>query len=248
MQKRTRSECFPPVLTSSSDAQNQNAVGARFSACQWICFSQLVLNKAPRFYWALILITELSYGNGYRTRNQEYIPVTSPDLQQYAHIQDILEDKDIHFTLTLNTSSLCEKITLYGTMVTISITCITHTQKKTLHLAQICFRIVTCIPIARQRLGKHIPAEENARNNRTSIARQRISKNASLTIEAVFTAWSVQSGYKEVFSNRVSSEMGNVRSKRVPMKNSSFELVVRKRVEFWRWQSKVIEKKWQQMK
>jgi hypothetical protein len=36
-----------------------------------------------------------------------------------------------------------------------------------------------CIPIARQRLGKHIPAEANARNNREYIARQRISKQAS---------------------------------------------------------------------
>jgi fructosamine-3-kinase len=42
-----------------------------------------------------------------------------------------------------------------------------------------------------------------------SIAKQRISKNASLRIEDVFSAWSVQSGYKEVFSstenNRVES-------------------------------------------
>jgi hypothetical protein len=52
--------------------------------------------------------------------------------------------------------------------------------------------IVTCIPIARQRLGKHIPAQANARSNRTSIARQRISKHASLTKEAVFFAWSMQ--------------------------------------------------------
>jgi hypothetical protein len=42
---------------------------------------------------------------------------------------------------------------------------------------------------------------EPTRSNRTSIARQRISKHASLTIEAVFSAWSVQSGYKEVFSS-----------------------------------------------
>jgi hypothetical protein len=57
------------------------------------------------------------------------------------------------------------------------------------------FHIVTCIPIARQRLGKDIPARANARKNMTSIARQRISKHASLTIEAA-----VQSGYTEVFS------------------------------------------------
>jgi hypothetical protein len=30
---------------------------------------------------------------------------------------------------------------------------------------------VTCIPIARQRLCKHIPGQANARNIRTSIAR-----------------------------------------------------------------------------
>jgi hypothetical protein len=43
--------------------------------------------------------------------------------------------------------------------------------------------IVTYILIARQRLGKHIPAEAYASNNRTSIARQRISKQAFSTIE-----------------------------------------------------------------
>jgi hypothetical protein len=43
--------------------------------------------------------------------------------------------------------------------------------------------IVTYRSIARQRLGKHIPAEAYARNNRTSIARQRISKQALSTIE-----------------------------------------------------------------
>jgi hypothetical protein len=56
-------------------------------------------------------------------------------------------------------------------------------------------------PIARQRLAKHIPAGAKARNNRTSTARQRISKHVSLTIEAVFFAWSVQSGYKESFGS-----------------------------------------------
>jgi hypothetical protein len=43
----------------------------------------------------------------------------------------------------------------------------------------------------------------------------------------VFSAWSAQSGYKEVFSGRSSSEV---------------EICV----EFWTWQSKVIEKKWQE--
>jgi hypothetical protein len=60
---------------------------------------------------------------------------------------------------------------------------------------------VKCIPIARQRLSKQIPAQAHSLNNMTSIARQRISKHAFLTIETVFSAWAVQSGYKEVVSN-----------------------------------------------
>jgi hypothetical protein len=48
--------------------------------------------------------------------------------------------------------------------------------------------------IARQRLGKHISAGADARNNETSIARPGVTKHASLTTEAVFSAWSVQSG------------------------------------------------------
>jgi hypothetical protein len=55
---------------------------------------------------------------------------------------------------------------------------------------------LTGIAIARQRLGKHIPAEAKAPKNMTSIARKRICKHDSLTIETVFTAWSVHSGYK----------------------------------------------------
>jgi hypothetical protein len=49
--------------------------------------------------------------------------------------------------------------------------------------------IVTYKPIASQRLGKHILAGANASNNRTSSDRQWISKNASFTREAVFSAW-----------------------------------------------------------
>jgi hypothetical protein len=89
-----------------------------------------------------------------------------------------------------------------------------------------------CILIVRQRLGKHIPTEANAGNGRTSIAIQRISKYASLTIEAVFSAWSVQSGYEQVFSSRVSTEVWRV---------------VENWAEFWKWQSKVIENKCQEM-
>jgi hypothetical protein len=43
--------------------------------------------------------------------------------------------------------------------------------------------IVTYRLIARQRLGKHVPAEAYVRNNWTSIVRQRISKQAFSTIE-----------------------------------------------------------------
>jgi hypothetical protein len=65
---------------------------------------------------------------------------------------------------------------------------------------------VTYRPIARQRLDKHIPAEANARDNRTSIVKQRINKHASLTIDAVFSALSERSGHKEVFSSAKCSE------------------------------------------
>jgi hypothetical protein len=60
---------------------------------------------------------------------------------------------------------------------------------------------VTYRSVARQRLCKHIPAGAKARNNRTSIGEQQISNHASLTIEALFSASSVQSGYKEVFGS-----------------------------------------------
>jgi hypothetical protein len=64
-----------------------------------------------------------------------------------------------------------------------------------------CDDIVTCIHIARQRLGKHIPTQAYARNDRTSVLRQRISKHTSLKIEAMFSVGSVQSGYKEMFGS-----------------------------------------------
>jgi hypothetical protein len=57
------------------------------------------------------------------------------------------------------------------------------------------------VPTAKQRLAKHIPAQADTRNNTTSIARQQINKNISLTIEAVFSAWSVQSDYENEFGS-----------------------------------------------
>jgi hypothetical protein len=64
------------------------------------------------------------------------------------------------------------------------------------------------MPITRQRLGKHIHAQAYESNNRTRIARQRTSQHASLTIEAVFSAWSVQIGYEKVFSGIEQYTMG----------------------------------------
>jgi hypothetical protein len=61
----------------------------------------------------------------------------------------------------------------------------------------IIFHIATHRPNARQRLGKHIPAQPYARNNTTSIVRQRISKQAFSTIERLCFVW----GYKEVFGS-----------------------------------------------
>jgi hypothetical protein len=55
--------------------------------------------------------------------------------------------------------------------------------------------IVRYRPIARQRLGEHIPTHAYA-HNRTSIARQRISKQALSTIDIVFSAWSLPRCYK----------------------------------------------------
>jgi exoribonuclease II len=103
--------------------------------------------------------------------------------------------------------------------------------------------VVTCISIARQPLGKHIPAQAYARNNRTLIARPRISKHTSLTIQAAFSVGSVQTGYKEVFS---SIEQWLSEAERVQFKKSSFETVVQNLVQFCRWHSKAIQKKWQE--
>jgi hypothetical protein len=47
------------------------------------------------------------------------------------------------------------------------------------------YSIVTCIPIATQRLGKHISAQANFRNSKTSIAMQWYGKHAS-AVDVVF--------------------------------------------------------------
>jgi hypothetical protein len=82
---------------------------------------------------------------------------------------------------------------------------------------------VTYRPIARQRVGKLLPAEAYARNNRTSITRQCISKQAFLKIE------------------RLCILRGPCRGVIKGQRRSFVRVVVW--VEFWIWQSKVIEKK-----
>jgi hypothetical protein len=88
--------------------------------------------------------------------------------------------------------------------------------------------IMTCIPNARQRLGKHIPAGANASNNRMATARQRISKHASLTIEAVCSAWSVQSGYIEV--------SGSIEKYRTVVKKVDSRVSRRQPARIWAWE------------
>jgi hypothetical protein len=63
-----------------------------------------------------------------------------------------------------------------------------------------CVHNMTCIAIARQRLGKHVSAGVNARKSRTSIARKRRGKHASSTTQAVFSAWSVPRCYERTLS------------------------------------------------
>jgi hypothetical protein len=94
-------------------------------------------------------------------------------------------------------------------------------------IRKLLYYIVTYIPIARQRLDKHIPAETYAQNNRTSIARQRNNKEAFSTIR------------------RLCFRRDPCRAV-IKGQRRSFELVVENWVEFWRWQLKVIEKKLQE--
>jgi hypothetical protein len=90
---------------------------------------------------------------------------------------------------------------------------------------------VTYRPIARQRLGEHIPAEAYSRSNRTSTTRQRIRKQDFSTIESlcfllgpclVVITW----------------------------QRRSFEGVVENLVEFWRWHRRWLRrngKKWNRL-
>jgi hypothetical protein len=82
--------------------------------------------------------------------------------------------------------------------------------------------------IARQRLGKHIPAEAYP-HNRTSIARQGISKQAFSTIKRLCFLRTPRRGV--------------VKGRR----RSVVILVVENWVELWSLKSKMIEKKCQEM-
>jgi hypothetical protein len=87
---------------------------------------------------------------------------------------------------------------------------------------------VTYRSIARQRFGKQVPAEVNAVNNRKSIARQRISKHAFLTIEAVFLR-----GPPKVIIKKGSAEKSQLLSEDEKV---NLRVVVENCVEFWSWQ------------
>jgi hypothetical protein len=76
-----------------------------------------------------------------------------------------------------------------------------------------------CIPIARQRLGKHILAGANAPENSASAARQRTSKHASLRIEAVLSLWSMPRGYKRTQSEDATKQ--SCRKCRVEFRDAS---------------------------
>jgi hypothetical protein len=80
-----------------------------------------------------------------------------------------------------------------------------------------CLTLWCVYPLLGNDLVNTFPRKETS-NNRTSTATQRISEHASITIEAVFSAWYVQSGYKEGFSwEELLSEVETVQ-----LKKSSF--------------------------
>jgi hypothetical protein len=66
----------------------------------------------------------------------------------------------------------------------------------------------------RQRLGKHIPAGANALENRKPIARKRINKHASLSIEAVFSQCKMIIKLGSVEQNQLLSEVERVQLKK----------------------------------
>jgi hypothetical protein len=76
--------------------------------------------------------------------------------------------------------------------------------------------IVTHMPIARQRLGKHIPQAYALKNRR-----QRINKHAFLKTEDMFSVVSVPRSYKRVKSVVVQIRIEGVQRSSVGSQNSS---------------------------
>jgi hypothetical protein len=73
---------------------------------------------------------------------------------------------------------------------------------------------VTYKPIVRQRIGKHIPAGANACNNKTFIARQRISKhtkNNTGQLKAVFSVGLAPRLYNEKCCSELEFEDNKIR-------------------------------------
>jgi hypothetical protein len=62
------------------------------------------------------------------------------------------------------------------------------------------FSTVMCIPIARQWLNKYIHTQANVHDNRMSVVRQQRGTHALSTVQAVFSVWPVQRGYKRTHS------------------------------------------------
>jgi hypothetical protein len=93
---------------------------------------------------------------------------------------------------------------------------------------------VTSIHIARKRLGKHISAEAQARNNRTYIARQRFIKQPFSIERLGFLRGPCRGVIK-----------GQRRSFELVVDELS-TVVVKKWAEFWMLHSKVFEKKRQE--
>jgi hypothetical protein len=77
-------------------------------------------------------------------------------------------------------------------------------------LISIFYNNVTRIPLARQRLGKHILEKAYERNNRTSIARQRTSQHAYLKTEAVFCVVRAKWLYRSVRQHRTEQNSSRV--------------------------------------
>jgi hypothetical protein len=73
----------------------------------------------------------------------------------------------------------------------------------------VTINIITCMSVAREQLGKHVPERKNSwptTGKELSIAKQRTCKQTSVgrvttsssTIEALFSMWSVRRLYNEV--------------------------------------------------